>query len=160
MSLVGRRFARWTVLEHVGSGPDRHALYRARCECGTEKIVQGKSMQNGASQSCGCLQRETVSQVEHGHNRRGKRSSEYRIWAGMIQRCDNPNRREYKWYGALGVKVCSRWYTFEKFLADMGPRPSIEHSLDRFPNPEGNYELSNCRWATDLEQGRNKRKKT
>jgi hypothetical protein len=79
------------------------------------------------------------------------------IWIGMISRCHNPASASYRWYGAKGVIVCFRWrQSFAAFLRDMGPRPSPKHSIDRI-DPTGNYEPTNCRWATQLVQARNKR---
>lgn len=83
-------------------------------------------------------------------------SPEYVSWRHMKQRCCNPKRRDYAYYGARGITVCERWQTFDNFLADMGLRPTIKYSLDRIDH-EGNYEPTNCRWATKLEQNRNKR---
>jgi hypothetical protein len=92
----------------------------------------------------------------HGQSRRSGRSFEYRVWSGMLSRCRNPNTKGYKYYGAKGVKVCQRWQdSFANFLADMGNSPSRKHSIDRFPNKNGNYEPGNCRWATDVQQSRN-----
>jgi hypothetical protein len=71
-------------------------------------------------------------------------------WHHMRQRCSNPASRGYRYYGAKGVTVCERWLTFENFIADMGPRPP-KHSIDRI-DPAGNYEPSNCRWATAVQQ--------
>lgn len=102
--------------------------------------------------------RLSVERTVHGHaRRRGERAgtSTYYIWAAMIQRCTNPKSRDYKLYGAIGISVCDRWRnSFEAFLADMGERPD-GRSLDRVDN-DGNYEPSNCRWATAVEQARNK----
>jgi hypothetical protein len=79
----------------------------------------------------------------------------------MLQRCEFPSSSKfYKYHGALGVKVCKRWKTsFENFLADMGQKPSAKHSIDRYPNPYGDYEPDNCRWATAKQQRDNWRKK-
>jgi len=85
-------------------------------------------------------------------------SSNHAAWVNMIQRCENPKRREYKYYGPLGVRVHESWRnSFPTFLRDVGRRPSAAHSLDRFPDPNGNYEPRNVRWATDAEQARNRR---
>src|SRR5690606_36650999 len=76
-------------------------------------------------------------------------TAEYRTWQQMKNRCLNPNFTSYPNYGGRGVKVCDRWLnSFENFLADLGPRPSSKHSLDRFPRCDGDYEPGNCRWAT------------
>jgi hypothetical protein len=90
--------------------------------------------------------------LRHGHARRGKETSEYRSWRGMIERCENPRHIGFKYYGALGVKVCERWHNFEAFLADMGLKPTPKHTIDRWPNPNGDYEPGNCRWATQRQQ--------
>jgi len=81
---------------------------------------------------------------------------EYKIWAGMKQRCLNINNPGYKNYGGRGISVCERWLTFSNFIDDMGERPSKTHSIDRVNN-NGNYEPTNCRWATPLEQSNNTR---
>jgi hypothetical protein len=82
---------------------------------------------------------------------------EYWIWAAMIRRCYNKNFQNYHRYGGRGIVVCNRWrHSFSTFLADMGSRPSENHSLDRFPDKDGNYEPENCRWATQTQQMRNR----
>ena len=78
------------------------------------------------------------------------------IWHGMMQRCSNPNRKDYKYYGERGISVCDRWKTLRNFTDDMGPRPTLKHSIDRVDN-SGNYEPGNCRWATKTEQSNNSR---
>lgn len=78
-------------------------------------------------------------------------------WSRMVARCTRPDDLAFGKYGGRGIKVCDRWReSFEAFLADMGPRPSMDHSIDRYPNPRGNYEPGNCRWATREEQARNR----
>jgi hypothetical protein len=86
------------------------------------------------------------------------RTPEYIAWVNMIQRCENRALSGYHLYGAAGVRISARWRAnFSNFLADMGPRPSRDHSLDRHPDPFGNYEPCNCRWASETEQQRNRR---
>lgn len=94
---------------------------------------------------------------DHGHNRKRQRSPTYRSWGMMVTRCTNPNVENYKYYGGRGIKVCDGWRDFSTFLSDMGSRPSLEHSLDRWPNKDGDYEPGNCRWATQTDQCRNRR---
>lgn len=85
-------------------------------------------------------------------------SPEYTAWAGMLQRCRNPKNAAYPDYGGRGITVCDAWRdSFEAFYADLGPRPSARHSIDRIDN-DGNYEPGNCRWATAKEQNRNTRR--
>lgn len=82
----------------------------------------------------------------------------WRCYYAMITRCYHEGSPHYKNYGEVGVEVCERWRnSFEDFVADMGPRPSKRHSIDRYPNPYGDYEPSNCRWATSKQQAANQR---
>lgn len=82
------------------------------------------------------------------------RSQEYRIWWSMLKRCELPSDSGYQKYGARGVTVCDEWHSFDRFLSDMGRRPSPNHSIDRIDGGRG-YEKSNCRWATRREQQNN-----
>lgn len=84
-----------------------------------------------------------------------KRNNAYKVWLAMKYRCLNPKCSLYNYYGGRGIKVCQRWMKYENFLEDMGKRPSINHSLDRIDN-DGNYESSNCRWATAKMQANNR----
>jgi hypothetical protein len=111
-------------------------------------------LKRGWTQSCGCLQKDRAKDnAKHGKTG----SPEYHAWSAMIQRCTNPKTKQYKDYGGRGIRVCQKWKcSFESFYADMGPRPSKAHSIDRKDN-DGNYEPGNCRWATEREQKMNTR---
>lgn len=90
--------------------------------------------------------------LQHGHKVGGKRSPTYSVWVGMKRRCKDPAFKDFVKYGALGIEVCDRWdSSFVAFLADMGERPSRDHSIDRL-DPRKNYEPGNCRWASSIEQ--------
>lgn len=93
----------------------------------------------------------------HGHNGRDGQSPTYKSWDNMMSRCLRPSHGSYPTYGGAGIAVCEKWRTFANFLADMGERPSLHHSIDRIDNSKG-YEPDNCRWATPIEQARNSRK--
>jgi hypothetical protein len=97
-----------------------------------------------------------MSNLRHGDANHRKRAPEYRAWTQMRSRCSDASRVDYKDYGGRGISVCSRWDSYELFLADLGRRPSPLHSLDRKDN-DGDYTPSNCWWATRAAQSRNKR---
>ena len=158
--LTGRKFGRLTVIEFAGKNANGRVKWLCACECGTVKEFLAMDLRKKGpgkgTKSCGCLASETARAllISHGQSH----TPEYEIWHGMKQRCLNPNSESYPRYGALGVKVCQAWIdSFEAFIKDMGPRPSLLYSLDRFPNRDGDYCLENCRWATRSEQQRNRR---
>lgn len=89
----------------------------------------------------------------HGHKGKNGASPEYKTWIGIKRRCSNENSKDFPKWGGRGIKVCAAWdSSFEKFLADMGPRPSKRHQIDRL-DPTKNYEPDNCRWVTPAQQG-------
>lgn len=146
---------RWVVIRKgLRKG---HSL--CRCACGTEREVSNRNLRQGTSSSCGCLQRKVslAAFIESGRLG-GGRTKEYRAWFNMRARCFNPEHRQYGNYGGRGITVCDRWQDFANFLADVGPKPSPKHTLDRHPDNDGNYEPGNVRWATAKEQNRNQRR--
>jgi hypothetical protein len=157
IDVSGQRFGRLVAIayEKPERGP---GAWRCRCDCGGEVLVTGSALRSGDRGSCGCytdLPRGELSRLNGAAGR--TRSPERRTWADMIQRCTNPKRQKYALYGARGVTVCDRWReSFANFLADMGPKPSPVHTIDRVDNEKG-YEPGNCRWATPKEQARNLR---
>lgn len=161
-SIIGREFGRLKVIQEA----PRHitpcgAIFRqsvCKCRCGNTVTVFNNALLSGASKSCGCFRLERLREVVLTHGHSNPHSKTYNSWASMIQRCTNPKDRRFKDYGAVGIKVCKRWRnSFEAFLADMGECPP-KLSIDRWPNPHGNYDISNCRWATRKQQQRNLRK--
>lgn len=168
LDLTGKRFHRWTVLAYAETR-DQRAYWRCCCDCGTEKIINGANLLRGLSQSCGCWRAEVS--IQNGRSRKGSdgnrgatrqhgeainRTPEYRTWLSMHERCRSPQSQKWINYGGRGIRVCERWNSYENFLSDMGRRPSPVHSLDRIDN-DGNYEPSNCRWATKKQQVDNRR---
>ncbi len=153
---IGQIFDRWTVIKGPikRSSASRLYYYKCRCVCGYTSDVGSHALVHGLSKSCGCLTREAFVERLYTHGR--SKTLEHVSWASMKSRCSNKNFDCYKKYGARGIRVCKRWTKFENFYADMGPRPSVDHSLDRVDN-SGDYEPGNCRWATREQQARNRR---
>ena len=159
---VGDRFGRWRVLYQA---KDRHYQRRwlCQCDCLTIREVREQMLMSGRSKSCGCLKAEllsartTIANTLHGEGRKGEESQEYRTWMNMISRCHNPSHPAFGDYGGRGIYVCEEWReNYLAFLAHVGRRPTAQHTIDRINNNRG-YEPGNVRWATDFEQGRNKR---
>lgn len=153
--LTGQAFERLTVHHLVGVSPLRKATWCCLCVCGRTVVVEGASLRSQNTRSCGCLVHETVNagQFSRQHGKTGSRV--FRIWSGMRNRCCNPRAVDFRRYGGRGITVCERWMVFAAFYADMGDPPRGT-TLDRRDNNRG-YDATNCRWATALEQGNNKR---
>lgn len=148
---VGMVFSRLTVVDYVGTVAYAKR-YLCRCTCGTETVVRAANLVSGDTKSCGCLRRERASEGTHHLTK----TPIWRIWSAMRERCSNPRNKRYPRYGARGIRVCERWDSFENFYIDMGPRPSLKHTLERLDN-DGHYCKENCTWATKSVQARNRR---
>lgn len=157
-NFTGRRYTRLTVVRRAESIKYATGGVATRwecvCDCGAVKIMYAGGLKSGLIKSCGCLNRENARGLLTTHGKSQTRV--YNIWQAMIERCRNPKAKAYPYYGAMGISVCDRWHKFENFFADMGEPPTKTHSIDRFPNKLGNYEPENCRWATLIEQARNR----
>ena len=159
INLLGQRFGRFVVLAEAPKRPQsRSAYWHCRCDCGTERVVEGKSLRNGSSKSCGCYMKDAMTKrfTTHGHSRHPETSYTYRKWVNAKTRCLRENSPRWHDYGGRGIKICDRWRdSFAHFLEDMGFCPP-GYSLERLDN-DGDYEPGNCVWATLREQAQNKR---
>lgn len=154
---TGQTFERLSVVSYAGKNKHGHSLWNCLCECGKECVVPMPAIKTGNTRSCGCLKNGGESRRLWKHG--GCGSAEYFVWVEMRCRCSNTLHRNWMHYGGRGITVCERWQSsFANFITDMGERPSSQHSLDRYPDNNGNYEPGNCRWATQTQQTRNCRK--
>ena len=158
MNLHGKKFGRWTVLDFAGI-ENHKSKWLCECECGTKRIVRQTNLIQGISKSCGCYKRDRTAESHTTHGKRHTRL--YNIYHGMKARCYNENEAKYEIYGARGITICDEWlnkeHGFENFYEwAINNGYSDDLSIDRI-YVNGNYEPSNCRWATAKEQALNTR---
>jgi hypothetical protein len=158
-NIAGQRFGYLVAVEHAACRIGGEAQWRCTCDCGKEKLIAGSRLRNGSARSCGCMRFEFIAIANEKHRgKRGKtKTSEYRSWASMRDRCLTKTCNGYHNYGGRGISICDRWlHSFENFLEDMGPKPASDYEIDRI-DVNGNYEPTNCRWLSRKDNQRNKR---
>ena len=157
--LTGKTFGRLHVLTFAGyrarPNGDRDAWWTCVCACGTRKDYRAYCLLQNITQSCGCIRQEKTIKRNTIHGK--TKTPEHNVWCRMNQRCYDHNSQDFQNYGGRGIAVCETWRSsFSNFLADMGERPSLKHSIERLDNNLG-YHPENCVWATRYVQQRNKR---
>ena len=157
IDITGRKFNRLTAVSPIPGSRASKRSWLCKCDCGKDATVSTNDLVIGNTKSCGCYKTDLLVKSSTTHGGSVDKTKGYNSYHGMIKRCTNPNNPKYDSYGARGISVCDRWVeSFENFMEDMGPRPSINHSVEGRDN-DGNYEKSNCYWGTPVIQARNRR---
>lgn len=161
---IGKKSHYLTVVDayfRITDGKPKQRYFLCECECGKTKLVHGDGIRKQRIKSCGCWKSivdskkaKSMGESNCKHGMFGTRI--YRIWSGMIERCTNENSKDYKNYGARGIRVCERWLDFKNFYEDNKEKYADNLTIDRI-DVNGDYRKSNCRWVTMDEQAGNKR---
>ncbi len=155
--LAGQRLGRWTVIRFLGRIKDR-SIWECRCDCGKIGNIEQYSLRKGLSTSCGCYLAELLPNINRSHGLCADGNPLIFRWHAMMDRCFDPEAKQFHNYGGRGITVCDRWKNDPRaFAEDVGPPPTKRHSLDRIDN-DGDYEPGNVRWATSHQQSRNMRR--
>jgi len=159
---IGKRFSRLVISKFHHRDGRGMAFYLCVCDCGNKIVTRLSGLKDGHAKSCGCLQKEKVSNVMRSHGFSCGSSQfveEYHAWIAMKARCYNEKCKSYSGYGGRGISICERWReSVGNFISDMGKKPGPDYSIDRINN-DGNYEPDNCRWTTMKVQSNNRRKR-
>lgn len=157
IDIIGKRFGKLTVLEFDHKDKNRKKYYLCKCDCGNTKVINRNNLVTGGSKSCGCTNISRLKQATHKYNK-ATHPKLYNTWAGMKQRCYNKKSSNYYIYGARGIIICDAWkksfVNFAEWALSNNYKDGL--SIDRI-DVNGNYEPSNCRWATNEQQSNNKR---
>lgn len=147
IDLTGQTFNRLFIISRAENSRSGRAMWKCQCSCGNTTTARGESLTSGNTKSCGCLV------TKHGMTK----TSEFKVWQAIIDRCCNPNCTAFKNYGGRGITICDEWKNdFMAFFNHVGKLPSHKHSIDRIDN-DGNYEPGNVQWTKSKNQANNRR---